>query len=390
MAFENSVSLRTPGQKAERQVAQAAGIDALQPGGFRLRDELRQRISEEEHMEKRKKRAFNMAYRQAIRSGDRRGALDILLGAEKRQVHFGGIQAAGRDRERVAVGVGEDLLTDMMLKGQGGQAAQPGVGPMADAPLEEGGAELADVNRVMLGGGGAVGASGSTAAQISKEAVLRGEREAEDRIRREKGSKYLEKADGETPPPASPRSTKEQLIPTAPTSRRSLLDVERTPPEFSDSRNVGKIEPVIEGEEFPQSSSLFDEPRKPWWDLTSNKPPGVSEYEYNVARREQEQHEQALKDADNLAELEKERAAKVALYARYNMNKGFSLGETFARGPENDPRIRELTRRVLAARKIVNERNKKAAGAKADESMPDARERLLEWERSQSRKDPQT
>ena len=81
MAFENSVSLRTPGQKAERQVAQAAGIDALQPGGFRLRDELRQRISEEEHMEKRKKRAFNMAYRQAIRSGDRRGALDILLGA---------------------------------------------------------------------------------------------------------------------------------------------------------------------------------------------------------------------------------------------------------------------------------------------------------------------
>lgn len=110
MAYEQR-ALGTPGQRAEDKLLQMEGVSALDAGGFAKRDAMRQAVNERAADEKRMSRATNMAYRQAVRSGDRMGALAILQGAEKMGVTFGGVRAAGRAEEGAANVLGEEIST---------------------------------------------------------------------------------------------------------------------------------------------------------------------------------------------------------------------------------------------------------------------------------------
>jgi len=110
MAFPNT-SLTTPGQAMEKRLLAQEGVDLLQPGGFAQRDAIRQAVSEREQGAKRMSRAANLAYRQAVRQGDRRGALDILMKTSDAGIDFGGVRAAGRGREQAITQMGEEAAT---------------------------------------------------------------------------------------------------------------------------------------------------------------------------------------------------------------------------------------------------------------------------------------
>lgn len=116
--LDRSPTLRTTGQRAEEQLLGEAGVDVLQTGGFARRDEIRQGLNERTLDMKRKQRAFNLAYRDAIKRGDRTAALNILLGAEKNGTTFGGISAAGRNREAAAQQMGEEYRLAQELQGR--------------------------------------------------------------------------------------------------------------------------------------------------------------------------------------------------------------------------------------------------------------------------------
>jgi hypothetical protein len=63
---ETKGGLRTAGETATGKLMRQAGVDLLEPGGFRRRDEINKNLNEAEHSDKRMSRAFNLAYRDAV------------------------------------------------------------------------------------------------------------------------------------------------------------------------------------------------------------------------------------------------------------------------------------------------------------------------------------
>ena len=78
MAFESSVSLKTPGQKAEDKLMEMAGHSNVEAGGFRRRDDAAQSIHEGVSEMKRKRRRTNNAYKMAVKRGDARAAMAAI------------------------------------------------------------------------------------------------------------------------------------------------------------------------------------------------------------------------------------------------------------------------------------------------------------------------
>jgi hypothetical protein len=140
---ESSTGLTSSAQKAEEDLLRKAGpsFDTMETGGFAKRDQVRQAVNEDVQQLKRQKRVYNSAYRKAMRDGKPARAIDILNSAKANKVNFGGIQAAGRDREQVLQRKGEDLLTAVARDGNGGTVAEvapqlPPAGDTGEAPPE--------------------------------------------------------------------------------------------------------------------------------------------------------------------------------------------------------------------------------------------------------------
>jgi hypothetical protein len=150
---ESGTGLTTSAQRAEADLlSKDKQFDILQSGGFAARDALRQRTNEAVQQQKRIKRTTNQAFRQANRRGDKAGALDILLKAREANINFGGIQAAGRDREEVLQRSGEQFITEMAKQGQASPAQAQAVQtatPGLDAQKAQGiGGDILDDNKV--------------------------------------------------------------------------------------------------------------------------------------------------------------------------------------------------------------------------------------------------
>ena len=140
---ESSTGLTSSAQKREEDLLRKAGpkFDTMEAGGFAKRDQMRQAVNEDVQQLKRQKRVYNSAYRKAMRDGNPAQAIDILNSAKANKVNFGGIQAAGRDREQVLQRKGEDLLTAVARDGNGGAVAEvapqlPPAGDTGEAPPE--------------------------------------------------------------------------------------------------------------------------------------------------------------------------------------------------------------------------------------------------------------
>lgn len=123
---ESSTGLTSSAQKREEDLLRKAGpkFDVLEAGGFAKRDQMRQAVNEDVQQLKRQKRVYNSAYRKAMRDGNPAQAIDILNSAKANKVNFGGIQAAGRDRDQVLQSKGEDLITAVARDGVSGSAGQ--------------------------------------------------------------------------------------------------------------------------------------------------------------------------------------------------------------------------------------------------------------------------
>lgn len=132
---ESSTGLTTAKQRVEDTLLRKAGpgFDTMEPGGFAKRDQLRQAVNEDIQQLKRQKRVYNSAYRKAMRDGNSAQAIDILNDAKKNKINFGGIQAAGRDREQVLQRKGEDLITAIARDGKAS-----GEAPKASSEVPEG------------------------------------------------------------------------------------------------------------------------------------------------------------------------------------------------------------------------------------------------------------
>lgn len=104
-------TLKTPAQRAQDKLLKDRNVDTLEAGGFRRRDEQRRAIKAETREKKKLNRAFNLAYREQLKRGNRGAALDILLKAQEHGASTGGIREAGSIEAGVIQEIGEANLT---------------------------------------------------------------------------------------------------------------------------------------------------------------------------------------------------------------------------------------------------------------------------------------
>tara|TARA_R110002020_G_scaffold137219_1_gene306087 strand:+ start:929 stop:1513 length:585 start_codon:yes stop_codon:yes gene_type:complete len=131
--FESwATGLRSPADIAEERLLEKSGIDVLDAGGFKKRDAVRQDINRSVADEKRLKRMTNLAYRQRVKFGDLRGALEILKGAKRDNVQFGGISRAGATREKVIQSRAKGLRKRQSEVGEGDFAPREESDPPAN------------------------------------------------------------------------------------------------------------------------------------------------------------------------------------------------------------------------------------------------------------------
>jgi hypothetical protein len=117
-------ALDDPRSRVEAGLFDVAGVDALEAGGFAKRDEVRAALRRGTTEERKIKRATNLAYREALRRGDRAGALNIRKQARGEGITFGGVSGAGDIERSVAQGIGEQLRTRSALTQRPAPVAQ--------------------------------------------------------------------------------------------------------------------------------------------------------------------------------------------------------------------------------------------------------------------------
>lgn len=119
--LETPTGLRRMDETLESRLFDRAGVSALNAGGFAARDEIRSGLQQSVTENKKLSRDFNMAYRSALRKGDRMGALQIRMMANREGVSFGGISRAGSARADLIRGEGNALADRALLRGEGEQ-----------------------------------------------------------------------------------------------------------------------------------------------------------------------------------------------------------------------------------------------------------------------------
>lgn len=129
------MSLQTKGERAHKALFDQFGVSALEPGGFAKKDALRKSVKAEARQQDKMKRAANLAYRQAVRRGNRKEAMDILFGANAKGVVFGGISDAGSSEASAAQKISEGALMEEASRGPDAMEAEKdgGVGGSFDA-----------------------------------------------------------------------------------------------------------------------------------------------------------------------------------------------------------------------------------------------------------------
>ena len=112
-----ALGLGKASDRAEDKFLKQEEIDTMEVGGFAKRDIVRQKIRRKAQQVRRERRATNMAYRQRIKFGDTKGALEIIKEAREDGVVFGGIGHAGDVEEEIIGELGKEARAKR--KGEG-------------------------------------------------------------------------------------------------------------------------------------------------------------------------------------------------------------------------------------------------------------------------------